>query len=76
MNPIISITSSALRHLVVTGLFYLVTVLRLPDEVKAQVTDSANFIVAGLMSIILWAITKYGSTITAKAKALIEEVIS
>lgn len=66
MNPLLILIASLLRHTVVTGLSWLILMFRLPAEVREQVEGAADFVTTSLISLLVWAVVKYGKPLLQK----------
>ena len=66
MNPIQTLLASFFRHVIVTGLFCLATLMSLPEAFRSQIEDAANWVAPILVSFVAWVITKYGKPFLTK----------
>lgn len=67
LNPLVILLYSILRHVIVTGLFAVLTLLSLPDEYREKVESAADFTAPIVGAFLVWAVLKYGGGLLKKA---------
>lgn len=66
LNPLVILLYSVLRHIIVTGLFAVLTLLSLPDEFREQVETAADFTAPVVGAFLVWLFLKYGVILLKK----------
>lgn len=66
MNPLLLLLASMVRHVVVTGLFALVALLKMPDSVRDLVEDTGDFVAPVIVSLLAWVVVKYWRELATK----------
>ncbi|MGJ8677233.1 MAG: hypothetical protein ACSHX0_06930 [Akkermansiaceae bacterium] len=66
MNALLIVLASMVRHIVVTGLFWVVAFMKMPESVKTEVVAAGDFVAPIIVTFLTWVVLKYGKIIFQK----------